>query len=135
MMQFVRDHLADPDLSAGRIAGPAPRLREAPLPSVGRAGISLGEWVREQRLEATKRDLADAGVTGTITAVHRWGFVDLTHFGRSFEAAYGLTPREWRAASRAGHGDAAAPATTRPLVSGQAGWLAREAEHRDSRLA
>ena len=136
IMQFVRDHLADPDLSAGRIADEHHVSVRHLYRLLGRAGISLGEWVREQRLEATKRDLADPGVTGTITAVaHRWGFVDLTHFGRSFKAAYGLTPREWRAASRAGHGDAAAPATTRPPVSGQAGLLAREAEHRDSRLA
>ncbi|RYI26348.1 MAG: helix-turn-helix domain-containing protein [Acetobacteraceae bacterium] len=27
---------------------------------------------------------------------YAWGFSDMTHFGRSFKDAYGVTPSDWR---------------------------------------
>jgi len=41
-----------------------------------------------------------AGEPVSIAAARRWGFVDPTHFGRRFRAAYGLSPGEWRRAAR-----------------------------------
>jgi AraC-like DNA-binding protein len=33
----------------------------------------------------------------TISEIaYGWGFSDMTHFGRKFKAAYGLSPREFR---------------------------------------
>jgi AraC-like DNA-binding protein len=56
---------------------------------------------RERRLEQCRSALADPANTSTITTLaHQWGFNDLTHFGRAFNATYGLSPREWRAANR-----------------------------------
>ena len=58
-----------------------------------RSGIALGEWVRQQRLEACRRALADPGDARTITAIaHQWGFVDVTHFGRAFKSGLRHVP-------------------------------------------
>ena len=100
LLRYVRAHLHEPDLSAARIA----REHHVSVRHLYRvlagAGVVLGDWVRAQRLEECRRALADPAETGTIAAVaHRWGFVDPTHFGRAFKAAYGMSPREWRMVS------------------------------------
>ena len=69
---------------------------------MSRAGISLHDTIQRQRLEQCRHDLRDPGTAhlAVATVGARWGFVDPSHFGRSFKAAYGLTPNEWRAGSR-----------------------------------
>jgi AraC-like DNA-binding protein len=117
---YIAQHLADPDLGAERIARAmfvSPRqvykLWEAePRP--------LGQWILERRLEAARCELTSLrGRNQTIAAVaNRWGFADSTHFSRRFRQAYGMSPREWRQASRgsanltssAGGGGGAVPA-------------------------
>lgn len=96
--RYIREHLADPELSAARIAaahGISVRHLYAVL---SRAGISLGDWIRAQRLDACRRELAGpAGRSRTVAAIGRsWGFVNATHFSRVFKEAYGLSPRAWR---------------------------------------
>jgi AraC-like DNA-binding protein len=96
--QFLREHLADPDLSAERIAaahGISVRHLYAVL---SRSGISLGDWIRTRRLAACRRELAGPnGRLRTIAAIgRRWGFVDATHFSKVFKQAYGISPRAWR---------------------------------------
>ncbi|SCE59881.1 AraC-type DNA-binding protein [Streptomyces sp. Termitarium-T10T-6] len=95
---YIGEHLADPELSAARIAaahGISVRHLYAVL---SRAGISLGDWIRARRLDACKRELAGpAGRSRTVAAVgRRWGFVNATHFSRVFKEAYGVSPRAWR---------------------------------------
>jgi AraC-like DNA-binding protein len=67
---------------------------------LGEGGISLGDWIRERRLEKCRDALTHpAGESGAITDLARqWGFRDASSFGRSFRAAYGMSPREWRQA-------------------------------------
>lgn len=96
--QYVRAHLADPDLSAARIAaahGISPRHLYAVL---SRSGISLGDWIRTRRLAECRRELAGPnGQLRTIAATgRRWGFVNATHFSKVFKQAYGMSPRAWR---------------------------------------
>jgi AraC-like DNA-binding protein len=66
------------------------------------AGISLGDWIRAQRLEECRRELASARHQFvTIEAIaHRWGFASAPHFSRVFKSAYGVSPREWRHRNR-----------------------------------
>ncbi|MGN9814952.1 helix-turn-helix domain-containing protein [Streptomyces sp. SD11] len=95
---YIRAHLADPDLSAARIAaahGISVRHLYAVL---SRSGISLGDWIRARRLAECTRDLAGPnGRLRTIAAIGRsWGFLDATHFSKVFRQAYGMSPREWR---------------------------------------
>ncbi|MER7779924.1 helix-turn-helix domain-containing protein [Streptomyces sp. NPDC096191] len=105
--QFMREHLADADLSAARIAaahGISVRHLYAVL---ARSGISLGDWVRTRRLAECRRELAGpAGRRRTVAAVGRsWGFVNATHFSKVFKRTYGVSPREWRDQNRPGPAD------------------------------
>ncbi|MFG2324880.1 helix-turn-helix domain-containing protein [Streptomyces sp. NPDC048568] len=105
--QFMREHLADADLSAARIAaahGISVRHLYAVL---ARSGISLGDWIRTRRLAECRRELAGpAGRRRTVAAVGRsWGFVNATHFSKIFKRTYGMSPREWRDQNRADPSD------------------------------
>ena len=103
VQQYIRTHLAERDLNAD--AG-------SPPPTTSRSGTSTRPWpaqasactrtIQHQRLEACRRDLRDPACAhlAAATVGARWGFVDPSHFGRVFRTAYGLTPNEWRAASR-----------------------------------
>jgi AraC-like DNA-binding protein len=61
-------------------------------------------WVWERRLEACRRDLenADQPVFSVSTIAYRWGFKNASHFSKAFRTRFGVSPREWREASRSG---------------------------------
>ncbi|WP_151484739.1 AraC-like ligand-binding domain-containing protein [Streptomyces albicerus] len=102
--QYIQEHLADPDLSAARIAAAHDISVRHLYAVLSRSGISLGDWIRTRRLAACRRELA--GVSGrlrTIAAIGRsWGFTDATHFSKMFKRAYGISPRAWREQNRPG---------------------------------
>lgn len=60
---------------------------------------TVARWIQRRRLEMCAHDLSRrAFAVPTVSSVaRRWGFVSPTHFSRVFRAAYGVTPREWRA--------------------------------------
>ncbi|MCX2184068.1 helix-turn-helix domain-containing protein [Streptomyces sp. SKN60] len=96
--QYIRRHLPDPTLSAARIAA-AHGISVRHLYTVlAQSGISLGDWVRSQRLAECRKELAGpGGRTRTIAGIARsWGFMDPTHFSKVFKQTYGITPRAWR---------------------------------------
>ncbi|MEV8353412.1 helix-turn-helix domain-containing protein [Streptomyces niveus] len=96
--QYIREHLADRDLSAARIAA-AHGISVRHLYTVlSRSGISLGDWIRTRRLAECRRELAGPdGRLRTVAAIgRRWGFVDATHFSKVFKRTYGISPRAWR---------------------------------------
>ncbi|MCX4712378.1 helix-turn-helix domain-containing protein [Streptomyces fimicarius] len=100
--QYMRAHLAEPDLSATRIAA-AHGISVRHLYTVlGRSNIRLGEWMRSHRLAECRRELAGPhGHLRTIAATgRRWGFVDASHFSKVFKQAYGISPRDWRDLNR-----------------------------------
>jgi AraC-like DNA-binding protein len=98
VMEYVRANLAQPDLTAARIAAKHHISVRHLYNILARSGISLGDWVRAQRLEECRKDLAKPGANSVTIAFigQRWGFPDATNFGRAFKAAYGMSPREWR---------------------------------------
>lgn len=101
IIDFVRTHLRERDLSAARIAYEHHVSVRQLYRLLAASGITLGEWIRAQRLEECRRELADVANTSTVTAIaHRWGFSDLTYFGRAFKATYGASPSGLRASSR-----------------------------------
>ncbi|MFF2351060.1 helix-turn-helix domain-containing protein [Kitasatospora sp. NPDC058115] len=63
-----------------------------------REGLTVRRWIQQRRLEQCRRALGGRQERGSsIAAVaHHWGFANASHFSRSFKAAYGLSPREWR---------------------------------------
>ncbi len=68
------------------------------------SGQTPMQWVIRRRLEHCRSDLSrDIAGQRTITEIaFAWGFEDLSHFGRAFKAAYGMTPRDWRRAAISG---------------------------------
>jgi AraC-like DNA-binding protein len=59
---------------------------------------TVGRWIQHRRLEEARRELARPG-RGDITVAavaRRWGFASASHFSRSFRAAYGIAPSDWR---------------------------------------
>ncbi|CAM5589813.1 Helix-turn-helix domain-containing protein OS=Streptomyces alboniger OX=132473 GN=CP975_02665 PE=4 SV=1 [Streptomyces alboniger] len=61
-------------------------------------GQTVAAWIRDQRLEGARRDLADPnlGSTPVHTIATRWGMVRASDFGRAFRSAYGVSPMEYR---------------------------------------
>lgn len=95
-------HLADPTL------GPVP-IAAAHFVSVRqlhRLFAATGEMVtrriRRLRLERCRHDLTDRRLAGeSVTDIsRRWGFADLPGFSRTFRAAYGVSPSDYRALAR-----------------------------------
>jgi len=65
---------------------------------------TLGQWIREQRLEACRDSLKDSNNRQTVAEIaYRWGFGDHAQFSRAFKARFGLSPKEFR--DRAGSTD------------------------------
>ncbi|MCX4767212.1 helix-turn-helix domain-containing protein [Streptomyces sp. NBC_01275] len=102
LVRRVRSHidrnLGDPDLSPEDIAK-THRISVRYLHRLFEGeGITVARFVQQRRLEECARELARRGrTTPTVSAVaQRWGFVSPSHFSRTFRAAYGLSPREWR---------------------------------------
>ncbi|GJE13260.1 helix-turn-helix domain-containing protein [Methylobacterium longum] len=94
--------LSDPKLDAAAIAkaaGVGVRYANAVLAD---ENTSLGRLVQSRRLERCRTALADPaqGHRSVSEIAYRWGFSDMTHFGRRFRAAYGLLPSEFRCQAR-----------------------------------
>jgi AraC-like DNA-binding protein len=98
VQQYVRDHLHERDLTAKRIAAAHHVSTRHLYATLARAGVSLHSSIQQQRLEECRRELRDPRCAHMAVATigSRWGFVDPSHFGRLFKAAYGMTPNEWR---------------------------------------
>jgi hypothetical protein len=96
-----------PDRRAPRRPGPrsghrgrgALRVHPAPAPAVRPPRRHGRPADPAERLERCRRELLDPRCADrSITEVsRRWGFADLPAFSRAFRAAYGTSPREWRA--------------------------------------
>ncbi|MBD0689760.1 AraC family transcriptional regulator [Streptomyces sp. CBMA123] len=97
---FARRNLHDPELTPAVIAA-AHHVSVSHLHRVftrQSQGTTLAAWIRAERLERARRDLADpAHRTTPVHAVAtRWGLPRADDFSRAFRAAYGLSPREHR---------------------------------------
>lgn len=102
LLPRIREHinrnLVDPDLSPESIAR-AHRISVRYLHRLFEGeGTTVGRLIQKRRLEECGRELSRRGGTApTVSAVaQRWGFVNPAHFSRSFRAAYGVSPRDWR---------------------------------------
>lgn len=99
---FIGRHLADPDLTPEVIAR-AHHISVRYLHKVFEGEqTTVSRWIQSRRLEACRRDLIhrEAAHRTIVAVAHRWGFTNAAHFSRVFRAAYGMSPSEWREASR-----------------------------------
>ncbi|MFJ6379305.1 helix-turn-helix domain-containing protein [Kitasatospora sp. NPDC092039] len=95
----IEENLADPDLAPESIA----RSQHISVRYLHKLfqqdGTTVGQWVRQRRLDACRRELERPSrrQTSVSAVAHRWGFVSHSHFSRAFRDAYGVSPREWQA--------------------------------------
>ncbi|SDC24162.1 helix-turn-helix domain-containing protein [Actinokineospora iranica] len=95
---FIREHLADPGLTPGAIAA-AHHISVSYLHRLFQAdGRTVGGWIRRERLENARRDLADPVLAAVAVQdiAARWGFTRHSVFTRAFRAAYGTSPTDYR---------------------------------------
>ncbi|WP_353961875.1 helix-turn-helix domain-containing protein [Streptomyces sp. NBC_01764] len=101
---FIQANLHDPQL-APRTTAAAHNISTSYLHRLFQhEEETVAAWIRRQRLEHTRRDLADpAQRTTPIYAIAaRWGFPRAADFTRTFRTAYGIPPRDYR---NQAHGD------------------------------
>jgi AraC-like DNA-binding protein len=98
----IEARLHDPELkpaAAAALAGMGVRYANVLLSA---EGTSLERYIFTRRLERCRRALDDPSqehrTIGDIA--FRWGFSDVSHFGRCFKAAFGASPGEYRRRSR-----------------------------------
>ncbi|MFQ6144600.1 helix-turn-helix domain-containing protein [Streptomyces seoulensis] len=95
---FVRRRLNDPELTPATVAA-AHHISLRTLHYLFREdGSTVGEFLREQRLEQCRGDLANPRLADwTIAAIGaRAGFRDASAFSRAFRSRYGVPPGEYR---------------------------------------
>ncbi len=95
---FIQRHLADPRLTVHAIAA-AHHISVRSLHRLFQQhDTSVQAWIRGQRLERCRRDLADPlkrdVPIGAIAA--RWGFSRPADFTRAFRTHHGITPSAYR---------------------------------------
>ena len=96
--RFIDDHLSDPGLVPAEIAAAADISVRHLHRLFSNAGTTLGNCIRQRRLEQCRNDLANPRLHGkTITEIaFSWGFSDSAHFSRSFRVEFGISPRIFR---------------------------------------
>ncbi|MEU0250515.1 helix-turn-helix domain-containing protein [Streptomyces sp. NPDC006235] len=103
---FIEEHLMEPELSPESIA----RAHHICVRSLHKlfqdGGTTVGQWVRQRRLESCRYELGRTSNRRTTVAAvaQRWGLSSPSHFSRRFRGAYGMSPREWQALAAAGAG-------------------------------
>jgi AraC-like DNA-binding protein len=95
---FIEERLGDPELSPGSIAAAHYISVRYLYKLFETQQTTVSSWIRQRRLERCRHDLLDPALrdetVGAIAA--RWGLMDPAHFSRTFRAAYGLAPTEYR---------------------------------------
>lgn len=93
IQQYVLERLEDSRLSVSSIAAAHDVSVRTVHLAFSEFGITAARWIRQQRLERSRRDLENAEVATTVTEVaFRWGFTDTSHFSRAFKQEFGVPP-------------------------------------------
>ncbi len=98
LREFIMHNLADPDLDPARIAA-AHHISVSYLHHTFRSQErTVSRWIRHQRLEHARSDLADPARHGVPVQeiAARWGFRSAADFTRAFRSTYGMSPTEYR---------------------------------------
>ncbi|MEV0713868.1 helix-turn-helix domain-containing protein [Asanoa sp. NPDC050611] len=95
---YVRQHLADPELSPAAIAA-AHHISVRYLYRIcADADLRLEQWIISERLRRAREELLrpESQQLTIANIARRWGFRDPSHFARRFHRMYGVTPTELR---------------------------------------
>lgn len=102
---YILDHLDDGRLTPDQIAE-AHHISTRYLHRLFQGQeLTVAAWIKAQRLERCRRDLADPGLCPLPVHIigARWGFDRPADFSRAFRAAYGITPTGFRAGALPAH--------------------------------
>ncbi|MEU6841698.1 helix-turn-helix domain-containing protein [Streptomyces sp. NPDC046716] len=95
---YVLQHLGDGRLTPDDVAA-AHHISTRYLHRLfQRQGLTVAAWIKAQRLERCRSDLADARLAHLPVHVvgARWGFAQAAAFSRAFRTAYGISPTCFR---------------------------------------
>lgn len=99
--EYIQEHLGDSELNPTAIAR-AVFISTRQLHELFRQqSNTVSAWIREQRIEAIRRELSDPmHAHRTIADIAAsWGYPDASHFSRTFRWQVGLAPRAFRKAA------------------------------------
>ncbi|MFT4028869.1 MAG: helix-turn-helix transcriptional regulator [Protaetiibacter sp.] len=98
-IEHIDRNLADMSLTPNRVAEAVCVSTRTLHRLFEREGLTVSAWIRQRRLENCRDELADPRMqhypVNAIAA--RWGLSDAAHFSRLFKAAFGMSPRAFRA--------------------------------------
>jgi AraC-like DNA-binding protein/mannose-6-phosphate isomerase-like protein (cupin superfamily) len=100
--QIIDAHAADPELNPSVVAA-ALGISLRYLQDIFRdGGTTPSDWIWARRLEKSRRDLCSPALAAASVSqiAFACGFSDLAHFSRRFKAAYGMSPRDYRAENK-----------------------------------
>ncbi|MEE3850251.1 hypothetical protein VZC37_07890 [Gordonia sp. LSe1-13] len=96
VMDFVRSHLSDLDLServiADNLGVAIAQIRDLSASTQ----FDLDRWIVAERLRLAHHTLARQGSGWHPEQSRRWGFGSTSDFIEEFTAAYGVSPRDWQ---------------------------------------
>ncbi len=98
VLQYIEDHLRDPELSPASISEGL-RLSPRYLRTIfSSGGEKMSAYILRRRLEECARQMGNqAWLAHTLTEIaFSWGFNSAAHFTRTFNERYGMAPREYR---------------------------------------
>ncbi|CAB3756580.1 helix-turn-helix domain-containing protein [Paraburkholderia solisilvae] len=106
--QLIARHIADPDLSAARIAAELHMSTSSLTRALQANGLSAMRYAWSLRIEHAARRLRADAPHGAIKAIaYQCGFTNHAHFSRAFKARYDMTPREYAASHKTARSEAA----------------------------
>ncbi len=104
LMDYIRHHLCDPDLTPRRIADGCGISLSYLYKTFQPSGISVGKFILNARLQAAYEQLAAPG-KGRVTvaeAAYASGFRNVSHFSHVFGQKYDMPPSAVRTRSTSG---------------------------------
>ena len=98
MVQYIGQHLDDPDLSPSGIAQAFFVSTRTVHRVFARFDATAAATIREHRLEACRQAMvAPRNIPRSLTDIAaQFGFIDLSVFSRAFTATYGISPSRYR---------------------------------------
>ena len=104
---FIHQHLADPTLSASRVAA-ALGVSERQVSRIFSRHGGVARWITDERLERARAGLASPGQRSVGQVARQCGFGSQSYFARVFKQRFGVSPREVLDGSRCGDPERAA---------------------------
>lgn len=95
---WIRERLSHPELSVEAVAASQHVSVRYLQQLFSERGTTPSAWIRRERLDQCRAELADATHASRPAAAigARWGFPNPSSFTRTFKAALGVTPGEFR---------------------------------------